>query len=129
MSTENNLALDASDSSEGSAGLDILGSTVISEVALAEVAKTPQHAQLLERLGFLESALLSHDPAMPKHLAEIHKLLIGHEELSHLLSEEEIAKIMQAQQIQTNTTLAVAVSASAKKAAKAKLSQLTLSDI
>ncbi len=100
-----------------------------SEAVLAEFAKTPQHQQLLERLSFLENALLSQDPMMPKHLAEIHKLLISYEELAHLLSEDEIAKIMQAQQVQTNTTLVAAVTAKAKKESKARLSQLTLNDI
>lgn len=117
------------DTASGDAGLDLLSSQEASAAVQEQFAKTPQHAALLERLTFLENALLSQDPQMPKHLAEIHKLLIGHEELSHLLSDEEIAKIMQAQQLQTNTTLAVAVGAKAKKEAKAKLSQLTLNDI
>jgi hypothetical protein len=91
---------------------------------------SPQQDQLLQRLGYVENALLSADPQMKQHLAEIHKLLIGYEELVHLLSEEQIGIIMAAQQKLTNTSLVAAVSAASKKASVAKKAgQLTLGDL
>lgn len=91
---------------------------------------SPQMLDLLQRLQYLESAMLEQDPRMPDHLKEIHKSLITHEELVHLLSEEQIGKIMQAQQLHTNTTLIAATSTKSGKAAAAKKSAgLTLGDL
>lgn len=105
------------------------------EIALNEnlvtlVETSPQQDQIMQRLSFLEQALADQDPRMKDHLKEIHKLLITHEELVHLLKEEEIAKIMQGQQIITNTTLVAAVSApKARASAAKKASQLTLGEL
>lgn len=92
--------------------------------------QTPQQSAILQRLGLLEEALLAQDPEMPRHLGEIHRLLITHEELTHLLSDEQIAIVMSAQQIQTNTTLVASVTGTAgKKAAAKKAAGLTLGDL
>lgn len=89
----------------------------------------PQHDQIKQRLGYLEEALLAQDPRMKDHLKEIHKLMITHEELVHLLTDEEIAKIMSAQQVVTNTTLVAATTGSkAKSTANKKLANLSLGD-
>lgn len=94
------------------------------------VQQTPQYIDIMQRLSYLESALQEQDPRMKDHLKEIHKSLIQHEELVHLLKEEEIAKIMQAQQVITNTTLVAAVSsASGKRKAAAKAATMTLGDL
>lgn len=91
---------------------------------------TPQQDAIKQRLSYLEDALLSRDPRMKDHLKEIHRLLIVHEELVHLLSEEEIGKIIQGQQIVTQTTLIAAVSAPKARAANSKkASQLSLGDL
>jgi hypothetical protein len=92
--------------------------------------QTPQQSAILQRLGVLEAALLAQDPEMPKHLGEIHRLLITHEELTHLLKDEQIAVIMEAQQLQTNTTLVASVTGTAgKKAAAKKAAGITLGDL
>ena len=57
----------------------------------------PQLAVLIGKLTSLEQMLVDNDPKMPVHLREIHKSLIQFEELSHLLSEEQIAVIIEAQ--------------------------------
>jgi hypothetical protein len=74
----------------------------------------------------LETALLAGDPAMKTHLREIHKATIVHEELVHLLSEEDIAIMMTAQQQLTNTVLAVEMK---KKAASKKTASLGMADL
>lgn len=94
------------------------------------VPPTPQAVMLLQRLGYLEEALLTKDPAMKGHIGEIHKLLIGYEELVHLLSNEEIAVLMTAQQIQTNTSLiANTTTTKAKASSAAKTAKLSLGDL
>lgn len=90
----------------------------------------PQYDACLTRLAALEEALLSQDPLMKGHLKEIHKLLISHEELVHLLSDEQISQIMAAQQVVTNTSLAAVVVASSKSpSAGKKAAKLTLGDL
>jgi hypothetical protein len=78
---------------------------------------SPQQEQLLHRLASLEAALTAQDPEMKNHLREIHKLMIGHEELVHFLSDEQIAVIMNSQQVVTSTTLAVVAAPKKSKAA------------
>lgn len=95
-----------------------------------QVEITPQQEQIQQRLSFLEQALADQDPRMKDHLKEIHRLLITHEELVHLLDEEEIGKIMQGQQIVTDTTLVAAVSApKARASAAKKAANLSLGDL
>jgi hypothetical protein len=94
------------------------------------VPQSPQMQDLLLRLNALESAMLEQDPRMKDHLKEIHKNLIQYEELVHLLDEEQIGKIMQAQQLITNTTLVSSMTTKSGKAAAAKKSAgLTLGDL
>jgi hypothetical protein len=102
----------------------------MTEETTTNTERTPQQDQIQQRLSYLEQALLEQDPRMKDHLKEIHRLLITHEELVHLLSEEEIGKIMQGQQIITDTTLVAAVSApKARAAAVKKAGQLSLGDL
>lgn len=91
---------------------------------------TPQQEQIQQRLAYLEQALLENDPRMKDHLKEIHKLLTGFEELVHLLKDEDIAKIMQGQQIITNTVLVAAVSAKSARASNTKkAAQISMGDL
>ena len=72
-------------------------------------AKIPEHPklqELLPKLDALEKSLLSADPLMPTHLKEIHKYLIQFEELAHLLTEDQIAVILEAQQKKLGIILA-----------------------
>lgn len=82
----------------------------------------PLHLGFKNRLLELEAALLAKDPLMKNHLAEIHKSMIQHEEIVHLLSEDDIAKIMAAQQVHVGVTLVAAASGKSGKAASAKKS-------
>ena len=91
---------------------------------------SPQHVLLLQKLAALEEALLASDPSMPQHLGEIHRLLISHEELVHLLKDEEIGKIMSAQQKHTDTVLLGSIKeSSGKAAANKKAAKISIEDL
>lgn len=87
----------------------------------------PVHHGFLQRLADLESALLARDPSMKTHLAAIHRTMIDYDDIPNLLRPEEIAKIMAAQQVHTNTFLAQTTKKSSS--AKSKTANLTLDDI
>lgn len=90
----------------------------------------PLQFSLLDRLSQLEEAMLARDPLMKTHLGAIHKQLIEHEELVHLLSNEEIAKIVSAQQQHVNTSLAAEVTSKSGNAKAAKrAASLQISDL
>jgi hypothetical protein len=91
----------------------------------------PQLEAIRQRLGLLEECLLAKDPQMKVHLGEIHRTLIAHEELVHLLSVEEIGKIMEKQQLVTDTSLIAATTGGGTKKAGAvkKSTGLTLGDL
>lgn len=80
----------------------------------------PLQFEMLTRLASLEEALLARDPLMKTHLGAIHKQLITHEELVHLLSPVQIGEIVRAQQSHTNTSLAQEVTTTSGKAKAAK---------
>lgn len=89
----------------------------------------PIHFGFLQRLADLERALLDRDPLMKTHLAAIHKTAIENEEIVALLTTEEIAKIMAAQQVHTNTVLVKETVKAGKKAAAAKVAKISIDDI
>lgn len=66
----------------------------------------PKLKELLPKIDALGAALVANDPKMPTHLKEIHTYLIQFEELAHLLSEEQIAVILSAQQKKLGIILA-----------------------
>lgn len=118
---------------DSSADSQVEGADILS-APLAETPKldaaNPIHFELMDRLAQLEAALLARDPMMKTHLGAIHKQLVQYEELVHLLSDEEIGKIVGAQQQHTNTALAAEVSSKAGKAKAAnRTAQLGLSDL
>lgn len=51
-------------------------------------------SKVLERLGKVEEALKGNDPLISIHCESIHAALREHEELVHLLSDEQIGKLM-----------------------------------
>lgn len=93
-------------------------------------SSNPTQFELIQRMGALEEALLARDPLMKTHLAAIHKQLIQHEELVHLLSDKEIGEIVKAQQHHTGTVLAQeSTSKSGKAKATARVAKLGLTDL
>ena len=72
-----------------------------------------------EKLASLQSAILERHPRMPGLLQEIHRALKLQPENVTLMSEDEIAIVVQGLQVQTQTSLiktAVAKKAAPKKA-------------
>lgn len=55
------------------------------------------------KLGQLEQSLLKQDPEMKNHLRESHALLITYPETAHLLDDQEIANLVKAAEVWTNT--------------------------
>lgn len=109
-------------------GADILAAPL--DVTPRLDATNPIHFDLMDRLTQLEAALLARDPLMKTHLGAIHKQLVQYEELVHLLTDEEIGKIVGAQQQHTNTTLAAEVSTkSGKTKAANRTASLGLGDL
>lgn len=93
---------------------------------------TPKHPKLLElepKLAALEAALLAADPKMPTHLREIHSYLIQFEELAHLLTEDQIAIILDAQQRKVGIILAEETKKGRGPNAKGKKETVTADDL
>lgn len=117
-------------------GTDTADTSVLSEALTAPEAITklnssePIHFELMTRLAQLEEALLARDPMMKMHLGAIHKQLIQYDELVHLLSDEEIGKIVAAQQAHTNTVLIIeSTSKKGKTATANRTAKLGLDDL
>jgi hypothetical protein len=97
---------------------------------MSDAPRSPIHEQLLQKLSLLEAALLAGDPEMPRHLSESHKLVIQHEELVHLLNDEEIGVLMAAQQKHSGVVLASEVKPVTESKAKiAKVKSMSMGDI
>lgn len=84
------------------------------------VTFNPEHQLCLQRLEELQGMLLAKDPAMPGHLAAIHKQLIQFDELVHLLTDEQIGIIMASQQQHSKTVLVGSATTKTGKAAAAR---------
>lgn len=52
---------------------------------------------VLGRIDQIQAGMLKQDPMLPMHLAQIHKTLIQFEELVHLLSDDDIRKLIAGQ--------------------------------
>lgn len=74
---------------------------------------------LFTKIDGLEEKLLKQDPMLPGHLKAIHQSLIKYEELAHLLSDDQIRKLIKAQKQHTGTVL-VKATASKKTASITK---------
>ena len=67
--------------------------------------------RLQSSLASLEAALLDKDPLMPQHLRNTHSILISYPETTHLLDDNEIARIIDAAEIHTKTEIVKAAAA------------------
>lgn len=74
--------------------------------------------KLKASLAATEAGLLNQDPELKNHLRESHRLLISYPETVHLLDDEEIAKLIDAQEKLTQVQIVSDV-AKSKKGKKA----------
>lgn len=73
-----------------------------------------------QKIENLQALLLKQDPALPGHLKAIHGTLNKYEELTHLLTDEQIRKMIVAQKQVTGTVLIAAVTKSKSTASLTK---------
>ena len=86
---------------------------------------TDQAYEVKEKLASLEAALLEKLPTMPTILRDIHRSLKADPDVVTLLTEEEIAILINGLKKQTGTVVAT----SALKAPRKALSKLTVDDL
>lgn len=89
---------------------------------------SPQLAETVAKINTLQQMLLAADPKMPEHLRAIHATLLKYEEVSHLLSEEQIAVLMSAAQKKLGMDLAAETTKS-KKGNGSKLKNISADDL
>lgn len=77
----------------------------------------PEVAVLKERMQEIVNALLGQTPLLPTALVDIHKNLLLHEELVHLLDDDDIMHLHKAHEIHKQYVL---VQKEAKKSSKSK---------
>lgn len=111
-----------------SGAICVLQSTNLSLANIGTTMTTPSpHADTLAtRLAALDAALLERDPLMANHLRNIHALLITYPETVHLLKDAEIAMLINAAELHTNTSIIKAVAAKPASSRKAKVSAADL---
>ncbi len=85
-------------------------------------------ARLEMALASLEQALIAKDPLMPQHLRQSHSLLIQYPETVNLLSDEEVASLIDAAEIHTKTEI-VKAAASGKGGSSARAKKVSASDL
>lgn len=94
-----------------------------------ETSLSPQQLDVWQKISDLEALITKQDPRIPGHVAAIHKNLIVYEELTHLLSDEQIRTLVVAQKQITGQTLAAKVKAVSKKSETKMLKGITADDL
>ena len=77
---------------------------------------------VLERLDMIEAKLQEVDPLLGQHMTYIHKTLLQHEELVHILPDAKIHTLMEGMQKYTKTAL-VEAAIKAPRGKKAKVDE------
>lgn len=85
--------------------------------------------EIKTKLDELQAALLDSHPSMPMLLRDIHRTLKAQPDQVTLLTEQDIALLIQGLQKQTNTVLASSPKSSRAKSSKAALSKMTAADL
>lgn len=88
----------------------------------------PALEEISIKIQKLQDLLLASDPKMPEHLRAIHRTLVQYEELSHLLSEDQIAIILEGAQKKLGMILADETRNSKSKTSS-KLKGVTADDL
>ena len=80
--------------------------------------------QVQERIQLVGAKLLEQDPMLPVHLSMIHSTLIQHEELVHLLSDQEIATLIKGQIKHTGVQVIKEITGGSKAKAGSKIAKV-----
>lgn len=87
-----------------------------------------QHEIISGKITELQEKILAKHPQMPLLLSEIHKSLKNNPAVATLLAEEDIARIVNGLEVQTNTSIAQSMT-SAKGSKTKALSKVTSNDL
>lgn len=98
------------------------------KIAMAEITQSTI-AEFTDKLNSLQSALLTAHPEMPVLLQRIHRQLKEDPDLVTILTEEQIATIVNGISVVTNTKLAVDSKKVEKTAKDKRLKNVTLDDL
>lgn len=83
---------------------------------------------LIARMQQVEAQLIEQTPQLPDALVHIHKMLLEHEELTHMLGDDDIMKLHRAHELHKQFHLVQKEVKNTKKASK-KLSNAELDNI
>ena len=81
------------------------------------------------RIEAMAASLVAHDPMLPVHLGAIHGALIQYEELVHLLSDEEIKKLVAGQMKHTGVMLVEEVTRTPKARVSTRIPKTSVDDL
>ncbi len=82
-----------------------------------------------QKIADIEAILLANDPLLPGHLAAIHRNLNRYEELNHLLTDEQIHKLIKGQSQVTGTVIVAQVAKSTKASNTRAAKGISASDL
>lgn len=82
-----------------------------------------------QKIEEIEQLMLARDPMLAGHLQSIHKSLAPYEELVHLLSDEQIKKLIAGQMQVTGTVLTQAIAKSTKTSVTKQAKNLSVDDL
>lgn len=80
------------------------------------------------RIQQISNGLLAADPLLPVHLSAIHSALIQYEELVHLLSDDDIAILVQGQIKHTGQSLVKEITGSSKATVSRRIPKASADD-
>jgi len=80
------------------------------------------------RLKLMAEKLLEQDPLLPVHLSAIHGALIEHEELVHLLSDDDIKTLVAGQTKHIGVQLTKEITSSSKASVSRRIPKATADD-
>src|SRR6266404_3026500 len=82
-----------------------------------------------QKIHDIEAIMLRADPNLPGHLAAIHRNLSRYEELNHLLTDDQIHKLMKGQSQVTGTVIVATVAKSTKSSNTRLAKSIAASDL
>lgn len=82
-----------------------------------------------QKIHDIEGLLLARDPMLPGHLQAIHKNLSQYEELNHLLSDDQISRLLAGQRQVTGSVLITSSKSASKSSLTKQAKGITADDL